>query len=492
MNYLILNLKTKITLFIVAVCFLAVLPQNLKASHIIGGELTYRCLDNGEYEITVDVFRDCFYGLADFDSLAKVGIFNEMGLLQVLSIPPSFTDTLSNDLDDPCVMLPPDICVEWARYRDTVQLAPPSSYGYLFVYQRCCRNQTIINIPAPAEEVGATYFAQLTQSGYNSCNSSPTFVEDVNTANYPPVAICVNREINFDHSAVDPDGDSLVYKLCTPFKGASINVPQPPIPSAPPYTQITWQPPYNLSNLLGGNMNPLQIDSETGLLTGFPQIQGQFVVGVCVEEYRNGELLSTVRRDFQYNVTMCIETIADFDAPDAQCDNLTVEFENESIAAEDYLWFFQKDGQNFGVSTAESPTFNFPDTGTYEITLIANPGLYCADTISKQVFLQYNSIEADYEIITYDCEDSSVVSIQNMTTDPVSPIVTYDWILVLDGGRHPNFQRCQSKFCGSQSVKWNRRNDGNFSKWLCVHLKKRLYDRWQQSPEFDSTGTNPV
>jgi len=434
------NLLQRKLLIPLVMGFLAILPMNVQASHIIGGELTYRCLSNGEYEITLDVFRDCFYGNADFDSLARIGIFNELGLDEILSVMPSFTDTLSNDLDDPCVELPEDICVEWARYRDTVQLSP-SATGHLFVYQRCCRNNTIINIPAPSNEWGATYFAELTPEGYNSCNSSPTFVDDDNLddANYPPVAICVNKDINFDHSAVDADGDSLVYKLCTPYNGASINVPQPPIPSSPPFDTIIWQPPYNLNNLLGGSVNPLQIDSETGLLTGFPQIQGQFVVGVCVEEYRNGVLLSTVRRDFQYNVTTCTETEAAFIAPDAQCDDLTVFFENQSISSEDQIWLFEKDGQNFGVSTVESPIFTFSDTGSYTVTLITNPGLVCADTAVQTIFLQFNSIEADFAIQTFDCEDSSVVSIQNLTTDPFSPIVEWQWTITNSSGLTQTF-----------------------------------------------------
>ena len=44
------------------------------------------------------------------------------------------------------------------------------------------------------------------------------------------------------------------------------------------------------------------LDSETGFLTGVPNTIGQFVVGICVEEYRDGNLISTTRRDFQYNV----------------------------------------------------------------------------------------------------------------------------------------------------------------------------------------------
>lgn len=429
MNYL-TTFKKKSLIAALFLGLLALLPLGVQASHIIGGELTYRCLGNGEFEITLDVFRDCFYGEADFDNPAHIGIFNEDGLEQTLNLAPLFIDTLSNDLGDPCINVPDDVCVDWARYRTTVQL-DPSATGHLIVYQRCCRNSTISNIVNPST-TGTTFQAEITPEGYESCNSSPTFVSD-DALNYPPVAICVGKPINFDHSATDIDGDSLVYSLCTPFIGASFTVPQPPLPSAPPYDNLVWSTPYSLDNLLGDDDDPLTIDSETGLLTGFPPTLGQFVVGICVEEYRNGQLLSTVRRDFQYNVVMCIEVVADAEFPTAQCDDLTVDFVNESQSADNYLWLFEQGDQNVDVSTEMSPSFTFPDTGTYLVTLIAEPNTTCADTFQQEVYVQFNSIEGDFNIITYDCEDSSGVVIQNLLNDPVSPLITYSWTLTAAG-----------------------------------------------------------
>ncbi|MFT4972352.1 MAG: hypothetical protein ACI9JY_001556, partial [Saprospiraceae bacterium] len=171
MNYITTIFKKKSLVFALFFGLLALLPLGVQASHIIGGELTYRCLGNGEFEITLDVFRDCFYGEADFDSPAHIGIFNENGLAQTINLTPMSIDTLPNDLSDPCINVPDDVCVDWARYRTTVQLAP-SATGHLIVYQRCCRNSTISNIVNPSE-TGATFFAKITPQGYTDCNSSP-------------------------------------------------------------------------------------------------------------------------------------------------------------------------------------------------------------------------------------------------------------------------------------------------------------------------------
>ena len=59
---------------------------------------------------------------------------------------------------------------------------------------------------------------------------------------------------------------------------------------------------------MGGNP-AVTINSITGLITGEPTDVGQFVVGVCVHEYRNGILLSTVQRDLQFNVAICQGTV---------------------------------------------------------------------------------------------------------------------------------------------------------------------------------------
>jgi hypothetical protein len=85
--------------------------------------------------------------------------------------------------------------------------------------------------------------------------------------------------------------------------------PAPNPPFGPPYNSIPWEAGYSTANLLGGNP-ALAIDPNTGILTGTPNTIGQFVVGVCVSEFRNGVLLGTYLRDFQFNVTQCNIPIA--------------------------------------------------------------------------------------------------------------------------------------------------------------------------------------
>jgi gliding motility-associated-like protein len=350
----------------------------VQASHIVGGEIYYECIGNNNYLVTLKVYRDCYNGQAPFDNPANIFIYNGGGsLVDVLSVPFPGSDTLPNDANNPCLIVPPNICVEEAVYTYNVNL-PANGSGYTLIYQRCCRNITIVNIPDPSN-TGATYEATMPDSNVVICNSSPYF------NNFPPTVICVDFPFSFDHSATDPDGDSLVYELCSPYYGANSIDPQPYPPYA--YGNLTFSSPYSASDPMGGSP-PMAIDPETGWLTVTPNAIGQFVVGVCVTEYRNGEMISIHRRDFQFNVAECgSAAVASVPAVLNGCDGFSFSFPNYSTNAITFLWDFGVPGTTTDTSTLFSPTYVYSDTGIYTVTLYANPGTSCADTATTQVYV---------------------------------------------------------------------------------------------------------
>ncbi len=418
----------------------------LKATHIVGGEMTYRCLGNNQYEITLVIFRDCFYGnpAAWFDDPASIGVFNSANVLvQAIPVRPMGNDTLQPVLSSECFVAPPNVCVHTTTYRTTVQL-PPIAGGYTLAYQRCCRNQTIVNIVNPLA-TGATYSVTISESALLQCNNSPTFSQ------WPPIYICAGVPILFDHSATDADGDSIVYRLCEPLQGANQINPMPQPPNPPPYLPVNWvNPPYNVNNMLNGTPGdpPLSIHPVTGLLTGFPNTVGQFVVGICVEEYRNGQLIGTLRRDFQYNVGVCGQTTSAFFAPELQCGDLRVNFQNQSNNASSFLWFFNDPGNPGATSNEANPAFTFSDTGTYTIMLIAEPGTVCQDTAYRVIRLAPNSLFPGFDIDPGPCSDSVSIQITDMSFDTVSSIVSRSWRLLPGGqtasGMAPSFLLTES------------------------------------------------
>lgn len=407
--------------------------QNSFATHIVGGEMNYRCLGNDQYEIQLTIFRDCDTGIPDFDDPASIGIFaydvttnsyfldTGVGSFGQLLIPKMNDDTLDPFLNDLCLVVPPNVCVNTSTYTDTVSL-PFRAGGYTLAYQRCCRNASILNIQTPLD-VGGTYTAVISETALTECNSNAVFNE------WPPIYVCVNEPIIFDHSATDIDGDSIVYRLCVPYQGASPDIPQPQPPAAPPYPEVVWiDPPYNLSNVMGGV--PLAIDSETGLLTATPNTIGQFVVGICADEYRNGELISTTRRDFQYNVGTCGDFISSFFVPEVSCEGLEVTFDNQSLNAQTYEWSFNDPG-NPGASSPElEPTFVYSDTGSYTAMLAIQAVIdtfVCEDTSYVSFSIYEDSLFPDFEFDVTGCDDPVTIDLMDISQDTIWTLVNWEW-----------------------------------------------------------------
>ena len=136
---------------------------------------------------------------------------------------------------------------------------------------------------------------------------------------------------------------------------------------------------------MGGD--PLTIDPLTGFMTGVPNTIGNFVVGVCVDEFRNDTLISTTRRDFQYNVADCGLPTAAFFIPEVVCDTLTVQFQNQSQNSLFFRWYFDWPDDLSQTSVAYSPIHTYPSTGFYDVALIAAPNTVCSDTFIFQIQL---------------------------------------------------------------------------------------------------------
>lgn len=360
----------------------------LYAAHIVGGDMYYECLGGNDYRVTLKIYRDCSANgpnVADFDRPAYIAIYDASGdLIQQMDVFNTPPVNIPPVLNDPCLTPPPNVCVEEGVYTFDREF-PPATGGYDIVYVRCCRNGTISNLIDPGA-VGATYITSIPDPGLATCNNSPEFNE------FPPIVICANEPLAFDHSATDPDGDQLVYELCTPFDGGSQNDPQPlPSPTLGTLAGMPWSGGFSVNNQLAANPT-MTIDAQTGLLTGTPTSQGQYVVGICVKEYRNGVLIGETRRDFQFNVTACLidvqAIIPVVDTAGAaatgtagvfqrQCNSFDVDFVNESINGSFYSWDFGDPSTNADTSNAFEPSYTYPDTGLYIVTLKVNEGFNC-------------------------------------------------------------------------------------------------------------------
>jgi len=425
--------------------------------HIIGGEITYECVAPGQYEFTMRIYRDCACSnCAPLDQQAQIAIYRcggdvECGNLTQGSPYRQFGVSLQNVTrvsppDYPCLELPPNICVQEGLYRFSASLPISETESYHVVYQRCCRNITINNIIDP-EDAGATYAVEITPVAQQSCNNSPVFND------FPPTVICVNQPIDFDHSATDVDGDQLVYEFCSPILGGgrfgtqenpgdplACNGVSPTPPCPPPFEDVRFvQPNYTFNRPMGGSP-VVRIDPNSGLITGVPTVQGQFVVGVCVREYRNGELIGTVRRDFQFNVANCeptviaqIESDSSMNQQDyivTSCGDNTIDFVNESFQrrfVDELEWQFEIEENDTLKINQWDAQVTFPDLGQYQGRLILNPGTECGDTANIFVNI-FPEIRSDFSY-EYDTCLAEAVRFTEMAYSGSGLITDYNWSL---------------------------------------------------------------
>ena len=423
------------------------------ARHIVGGEVTYQCVGQPDansrtYRVQVTIYRDDLRNGADFDSAPggsgtfELSIFDGRDLLRVVEVRNDQLEIEELEViePDPCVVYPPAIRTERGVYTFEVTL-PISNRSYTISYQRCCRNNIIANIVSPGE-AGATYSVDIPPLAQQSCNSSPVFNQ------LAPLLICRNRLLEFDHSATDPDGDQLVYSLCDPYYGGgditsgadvnSFNGVMPNPESPPPYTPVVFQAPFSNTRPLDSRP-PMSIDALTGLLTVNPQNEGVYVVCLSVSEYRNGELLSTVRRDFQFTITDCdplvkgnVLTNATADSLDFGlllfCGTKEVELINTSTDRafiEDIRW--ELDGTTSGTFSSGDEVIQttYPDYGDYPVRLLVNPSLQCNDTLDFIVRLTPpGTPEFSY---TYDTCVYGPVEFTNLSSTESDSIVFFQW-----------------------------------------------------------------
>jgi gliding motility-associated-like protein len=436
------------------------LPIMASGSHIVGSDLSYRFVSRtgnmNTFAFTLKLYRDCYSGSSGAQLPTSIGVSTFIGAnsswkvyrlnnANTVTVPISGGITRVNPPVYPCLTPPTDVCVDQGLYewQETLQ---DTSLNYVITYQVCCRNYTISNIiSTSASMTGSTSSIAISPEAQHSGNSSPIF----NT--FPPTVICQNEPLHTFNSATDVDGDQLVYEFCSPLdsRGTNVTTGAPcsytaggtAVACAPPYTNVQFVPPYSPTSPMGGSP-VIRIDRNTGEITGTPTVSGQFVVGVCVKEYRNGVQIGQFFRDFQFNIRSCTRDVSSIIIADSSlstprgrsyfintCDTTSIQFRNGSTVRANITnqrWEFYIRGDTI-VSTAWEPFISFQDTGTYRGRLILNPGTSCGDTSALTVKIGAVGIKPNFGYRYDTCNAGPIVFRDSTVANPLNPVVKTIW-----------------------------------------------------------------
>ncbi len=296
----------RLTNFILFLLF--VVP--VQATHILGGEISFRCNDqNGLYEFTVVVLRDCGGSTAGFTSntinLQGPHGSTPLPLVAAVDLSPKCGNSSYLQCNPPTTGQGNVGSLAKFIFKGEVNLsnlaAPPVGTGYTFwVTVPCCRPPGIINSMA----VNGTYsftakmFRFVDPGTGNAltpsqlCDNSPAF-------NYEPAQFYVLNPadtIYHQQGGFEPDvKDSMVYNV-----GYSLSEQRVP---------YFYTSGYSVSNpiagLLGSPIIPasnVPIHPHSGEVVFRPVLQGLFVLPIEVKSYRAGQLISEVRRDYTLRI----------------------------------------------------------------------------------------------------------------------------------------------------------------------------------------------
>lgn len=284
------KMKTRNFLF---TFLLVVVSFKLSATHLVGGYLTVDQTAPNTYTIKAVIFRDCCPACTSFPTYVDIGIYD------LVNNSPIDTIVISNPLITPVVLgdscfTPTNICIEEGVFIASGIVIPNNPNGYYLQTELYARNNTIANIVNPGG-TGISLYASIPNPALTGMNDTPQF------GSYPGNGyFCINTTGYFDFSVTETDGDSLVYSFTNPLSSVqSFNGTSPA-----PYPNVTWQSPYNLSNIIGGTP-PLSINPSNGWITSNASTLGTFVFAVKVEEFRNNQKLGESIVDIQFQSIAC-------------------------------------------------------------------------------------------------------------------------------------------------------------------------------------------
>lgn len=403
--------------------------QNVGSTHLTGGSLTYEHLGGSSYRIMLRMFRaaDNCETHVNCATTATVDVYTGSGsYLRTISLPLIQSSPISPYIDS-CAAYPSCVDLDMCLYAAVRNDMPPIPGGYFIYHETCCRNNAIDNISNPLFSGpcagGMGFPCYISDNTVLLTNSSPQW------KNPPPVFVCQGFDINFDHSASDADGDSLVYSYYTPFSDIDYTVTNDLTFTAgvPNLVNVCWLAGFSAANPLGGA--GLSIGSD-GIIHGIPPTIGQFVAGVRCDEYRDGVLIGTIYRDFQFNVVVCPPPTIPVIGESSSCDgDYTVTFSNLSSydpMNTTFFWDFDLATPGGDTSNLANPSYTYPSVyQCYDVMLVTQPHTKCADTAYRTICVA--EAIADYNSTDSICVNSTILFNDASTSNASNPITQWNW-----------------------------------------------------------------
>ena len=275
-----------------------------KATHIMGGEITWRCLDAGpnagKYVFQMKIYRDCNgVALNANQTLTVYGTgapVNQIAMSRIgqTDVSPICTPYSGAPIIN-CATAggnTPGAVEEHIFQSAAITLAgvPPLT-GWVFTWDLCCRNALVANIVNPANyghTLRAIMYPYVDPATGLPKNTSPCFDSSPKFEESARVVICTGYEYSYSNNASDYDLDSIYYDWAQPLDDGN-TWPANPLPFVAPYSYTNPLP----------SSTPLVLDNVSGRLTLTPNAGGGYVMCIKAETWKCGQKVAEIYRDIQ-------------------------------------------------------------------------------------------------------------------------------------------------------------------------------------------------
>ncbi|MBT4339097.1 MAG: T9SS type A sorting domain-containing protein [Bacteroidetes bacterium] len=298
-------MKKIIQLFVLVIFFEIICISSSFSSHIIGSDLSWKCVGNDSFLITLEIYRECNGVPIGNESINFLNAINDTTLFSVSIIKPS-----SIDITPTCNIVttrcqhkssPFVFGIEKYVYQKVVSF---SSIGNVcnirMEYYQCCR---------PAGISNTEYCSFFTSAELNRCltpcDNSPVFT------NEPATIVCINQHFIQSMGTIELDTqhgigliDSLSFELVHPRKERNASCPYKGSYSV--ISPLTYDgfPNDTLTFPQGFHLNPI-----TGEIRFTPTKVQNTLLSIKVTEWRkiNGiyQAIGYTHREFYIHVISC-------------------------------------------------------------------------------------------------------------------------------------------------------------------------------------------
>lgn len=270
--------------------------QSVLASNYLGGEITWQCQANGSYIFYLTLYRDCG-GLAfpnTFQIQTTVPGVPTITLQRIAQNDLSVTGFQSNGtaLCPTCTgggNPVPGMVEENIYESPSTQLNgfPPVN-GWIFYFNMCCRNGTVINLfnaGSQSLRIQSKMYPYNNLPGFPCYDASPFFAEK------PANVMCSGQPAALQYLSIDTDDDFLTYKFTDALNDLGV----------PIQTTLGYTP----SNPLPGPVqNPantiMDLDTLNGETLFTVNGMGNYNINMTVTSWRMGTKISEITRGHDF------------------------------------------------------------------------------------------------------------------------------------------------------------------------------------------------